>query len=89
MLSFKYVLTGMLPVSYGASWLGSSLEHFCSEQNIQDLHVLSDRGTPDTACAELDSALIENVSDLHLLQGASLHPTYQKPSYAGACGELS
>ena len=64
----------MLWVSSGASWLGSSLEHFCLERNIQDLHVLSrhydtvqvyfqfvetDQGTPNTACAELDSGLIE------------------------------
>ena len=25
----------------------------------------------------------------HLLPGASPHPTYQKPSYAGTCGQLS
>ena len=64
----------MLQVSYRASSLGSSLEHFCLERNIQDQHVLSrhfvtvqvylqfvetDRATPNTACAELDSDLIE------------------------------
>ena len=39
----------VLRVLYGASWLGFS---------IHDLHVLSDRGTSNTACAELDSDLI-------------------------------
>ena len=61
----------MLRVLYGARGLGSALEHVCLERNIQDLHVLSrhfdtvqvyfqfvetDRGTPNTACAELDPA---------------------------------
>ena len=39
----------------------ASLEHFCLERIIQDLHVLSQhsRLPPNTACAELDSGLIE------------------------------
>ena len=76
------------------------MEHFCLERNIQDLYVLSrhfdtvqvyfqfvetDRGTPNTACAELDSGLIEEVSDLHLLPGARPHPTHQKKNFIRMC----
>ena len=51
-----------------------------SRTYIKSAFRYSTRLPPSTACAELDSGLIENVSDLHLLPGASPHPTYQKPS---------
>ena len=81
-------------MSYRASWLGSSLEHVWSERNIEDLHVLSghfdtvqvyfqfveiDRGTPNTACAELDSGLIEKSFWSSFIARSEPTPCISKP----------
>ena len=98
-------LLNMVWLVYFVSWLGFSLEHFCLERNIQDLHVLSrhfdtvqvyfqfvetDRGTPNTACAELDSGLTEkNLWSAFIARSEAPSYTSEKPSYECACGELS